>query len=203
MATEKQLQSNGRNAKRSTGPRSPEGKARSRLNSRKHGLTAKTLIIVGECADDFDQLRSDLMDGYDPQSALECELVERLVGILWRLRRVPSFEAAILDARHQQVWNQTNYLPEPEDHEKKREADEEEADWETSVDLGVALMEGRYGDALGKIGRYETTLMNAFTKTLQTLLLLQHDRANGNAEKAKLELIALPLRPDSSGAERT
>ena len=79
MATEKQLQSNGRNAKRSTGPRSPEGKARSRLNSRKHGLTAKTLIIVGECADDFDQLRSDLMDGYDPQSALECELVERLV----------------------------------------------------------------------------------------------------------------------------
>ena len=99
--------------------------------------------------------------------------------------------------------DQTNYLPEPEDHEKKREANEEEADWETSVDLGVALMEGRYGDALGKIGRYETTLMNAFTKTLQTLLLLQHDRANGNAQKAKLSLLRFPCGLTLSGAERT
>ena len=54
MATDKQLQANRRNAKKSTGPRSPEGKARSRLNSRKHGLTAKMLIIVGERPDDFD-----------------------------------------------------------------------------------------------------------------------------------------------------
>ena len=61
------------------------------------------LIIVGENADDFDQLRAELMDEYDPQSALETELVERLAGILWRLRRVPSFEAAILDTRHRQV----------------------------------------------------------------------------------------------------
>jgi hypothetical protein len=106
MATDKQLQANRRNAKKSTGPRSPEGKARSRLNSRKHGLTAKMLIIVGERPDDFDELRSDLMDEYDPQSALECELVERLAGILWRLRRVPFFEAAILDARHSQASTQ-------------------------------------------------------------------------------------------------
>ena len=58
------------------------------------------LIIVGENADDFDELRAELMDEHDPQSALECELVERLAGILWRLRRVPFFEAAILDSRH-------------------------------------------------------------------------------------------------------
>ncbi len=64
------------------------------------------LIILGEDADDFDQLRAELMDEHDPQSVLETELVERLAGILWRLRRVPSFEAAILDTRHQQVWNQ-------------------------------------------------------------------------------------------------
>jgi hypothetical protein len=59
------------------------------------------LIIVGENADDFDQLRAELMAEHDPQSVLETELVERLAGILWRLRRVPSFEAAILDTRHQ------------------------------------------------------------------------------------------------------
>ena len=54
--------------------------------------------------------RSDLMDAYDPQSALECELVERLAGILWRLRRVPFFEAAILDARHSQASTHLNYV---------------------------------------------------------------------------------------------
>ena len=43
------------------------------------------------------------MDDHDPQSALECELVERLAGILWRLRRVPFFEAAILEALDAEV----------------------------------------------------------------------------------------------------
>ena len=48
MASEKQLEANLANAQKSTGPRTNAGKARARLNSRKYGLTAKTLIIVGE-----------------------------------------------------------------------------------------------------------------------------------------------------------
>ena len=96
MASSKQLQANRVNAGKSTGPRTQVGKARSRLNSRKHGLTAKTLIIVGENAEDFEELRSALVEQYDPQSALEFELVERLAGILLRLRRVPFFEAGNL-----------------------------------------------------------------------------------------------------------
>ena len=58
MASNKQHEANRANAKNSTGPRTQKGKARSRLNSRKHGLAAKTLIIVGEHADDFDELRA-------------------------------------------------------------------------------------------------------------------------------------------------
>ena len=103
MATEKQLRANRVNARKSTGPRTQAGKARSRLNSRKHGLTAKMLIIAGENAGDFDELRAELLEEHNPQSALECELVERLAGILWCLRRVPFFEAAIIDARQAQV----------------------------------------------------------------------------------------------------
>ena len=61
MASNKQLEANRANARKSTGRRSRGGRARSRLNSRKHGLTANTLIIVGECADDFDQLRAELV----------------------------------------------------------------------------------------------------------------------------------------------
>jgi hypothetical protein len=98
MASRKQLEANRQNATRSTGPKTQAGKARSRLNSRKHGLTAKMIVIGGEDPAQFEELRAELMEQHDPQSVLECELVERLSGILWRLRRVPFFEAAILEA---------------------------------------------------------------------------------------------------------
>ena len=104
MASSKQqLEANRANAKKSTGPRSQGGKARSRLNSRKHGLTAKTLVIGDEDPAQFDKLRAEVMEQYDPQSALERELVERLSSLLWRLRRIPAFEAAIIDARRAEV----------------------------------------------------------------------------------------------------
>jgi hypothetical protein len=153
-------------------------------------LTAKTLITVGECADDFDQLRAELIDEHEPQSSLECELVERLAGILWRLRRVPFFEAAILDARHSQVWNG---LCEAERHDGEEQKDEETADWEKSVHFGKALIDdARYSDALGKLARHEATLMNAFTKTLQTLLLLQETRGDTKSDPVMIEAVALP-----------
>jgi hypothetical protein len=187
MASEKQVGANRANAKNSTGPRSEPGKARSRHNSRKHGLTAKTLIIVGEDADDFDQLRAELMDEHEPQSALECELVERLAGILWRLRRVPFFEATILDARHADVWVS------PREREQQDGEDEEAADWRASVHFGNALIDdARYSDALGKLARHDAMLMNAFTKTLQTLLLLQENRGIPRGEPVILEAVALP-----------
>ena len=107
MTSDRQINANRANAIKSTGPRSQGGKARSRLNSWKHGLSAKMLIIVGENARDFDQLRAALMDEHDPQSVLECEMVERLAGILWRLRRVPLFEAAILNLRHLRCGTRT------------------------------------------------------------------------------------------------
>jgi hypothetical protein len=191
MATDKQFQANRRNAKRSTGPRTLEGKARSRLNSRKHGLTAKMLIIVGECADDFDQLRGELLEGHDARTPLECELVERLAGILWRLRRVPFFEAAILDARHSQTSNYRDY--DETDEEEEKEEDEEEANWQASIRFGHALInDARYSDTLGKLTRHEAMLMNAFTKTLQMLLLLQDKRSNTESEPVMVEAVALP-----------
>ena len=41
-------------------------------------------------------MNAALIAGFRPQNALEHELVERIVSVLWRLRRVPAFEAALM-----------------------------------------------------------------------------------------------------------
>src|SRR5262245_40065400 len=135
MPSNQQRQANRNNARNSTGPRTPAGKAKSRLNSRKHGLTGRMLIIVGEAAEDFDKLRTELLEEHNPQSSLETELVERIAGIAWRLRRIPSFEAAILDARHATV--ESIYGP----REDTVGEEVEQADWAVSVQRGRTLIE--------------------------------------------------------------
>jgi hypothetical protein len=202
MATEKQLQANRANARKSTGPRTQAGKARSRLNSRKHGLTAKMLIIAGENADDFDELRAELLEEHNPQSSLECELVERLVGILWRLRRVPLFEAAIIDARQAHVadinmsWETMRSFTYQEGEDGDEDGAENMSKEEWSVQVGEALIQdGSNGDGLGKLARHETTLMNALTKTLQMLFLLQGSRGHTGGD-AVIKAVPLPAERD-------
>ena len=169
--SKQQLEANRANAKKSTGPKSQEGKARSSFNSRKHGLTAKTLVIGDEDPAEFDELRSELMEQYDPQSALEVELVERIAGLLWRLRRIPVFEAAIM--RRAEVDDPLKWL------ELKREGLTEEA-IKFRI-LGDALI--RHGvDTLGKLARHETTLMHAFIKTLQMLHFVQSTRSSNRGD---------------------
>jgi len=193
MASPKQREANRANARKSTGPTSQAGKARSRLNSRKHGLTATKLVIAGENPDDFDELRAELLEQHDPQSALEFELVERLSGLLWRLRRVPFFEAAIIDARHAQVLEDKPISRESHAAEEDEGQEEEEmSDWELSVQFGRALIkDGIWNDALGKLARHEATLMNAFTKTLQMLILLEGNRSDRGGDLVG-EAVALP-----------
>jgi len=46
MATAAQIEANRRNAQRSTGPKSDEGKDRVRRNALKHGMAARTVMPV-------------------------------------------------------------------------------------------------------------------------------------------------------------
>ena len=181
MASNNQLEANKANAQKSTGPRTQQGKARSRLNSRKHGLTAKMLVIAGEQADDFDELRTALTGEHDPQSALEYELVERLAVILWRLRRAPFFEATILAARQGHValsYGGEIELPQGVSAEEVR-----------ARYLGEALyFMAATTTYSGKLARYETTLMNALTRTLQLIQEIRGDKR----KPAVLEAVALP-----------
>ena len=59
--------------------------------------------------------------------------------------------------------------------------------------LGDALIQdGTYHDILGKLARHETTLMHAFTKTLQMLLLIQNNRSSNRGDALMIEPVTLP-----------
>jgi hypothetical protein len=89
------LQPTKKNARKSTGPRTPTGKARVSSNALKHGLTGKDIVLPNENALEFESFRKDLLASLVPQGDLEFMLAEKFVADAWRLRRVPKLEAAI------------------------------------------------------------------------------------------------------------
>src|SRR3954465_5993838 len=98
MTTFKQIEANRRNACRSTGPSTGEGKLRSRQNAIRHGLTAETVIGSLEDAEDYAAFEAAVIADYDAESAVQRELVLRLASILWRLRRSTAIESALFEA---------------------------------------------------------------------------------------------------------
>jgi len=102
MTTEAQIEANRANAQKSTGPRSPEGKAKVAQNALKHGLLAKQAVVVGEDTDDFDLLRDQLYAEWAPVGPTEARLVERLAGLFWRLQRAERFGTESFDVMYQQ-----------------------------------------------------------------------------------------------------
>src|SRR6185437_13819852 len=92
MTSFKQFEANRRNARKSTGPTTEEGKQRSRCNAVRHGLTAETVIGALEDAEDYKAFEAAVIADYDAQSAVAWELVLRLASLLWRLRRATIME---------------------------------------------------------------------------------------------------------------
>ncbi|MDR3619114.1 MAG: hypothetical protein P4L85_07165 [Paludisphaera borealis] len=98
MATDAQIQANRANAKRSSGPKTDDGKARSRLNALKHGLRASTVnpVLPHEDPAELEAKIQDWIDDYQPTNAIERELVSRAARISWSLDRAERYETALL-----------------------------------------------------------------------------------------------------------
>jgi hypothetical protein len=99
MTSFKQIDANRRNARKSTGPITEEGKQRSRCNAVRHGLTAETVIGALEDAEDYKAFEAAIIADYNVQSAVERELVLRLASLLWRLQAPPPWKPACSKSR--------------------------------------------------------------------------------------------------------
>jgi hypothetical protein len=161
MATKEQTRANKENAKRSSGPRTAAGKAKSSQNAFKHGLRAQATVLPDENLDDFEFLSSELEDQFQPQTAVEWNLLRQLADAEWRMRRVPCLEAALLAAKLNETVRYYGNFPE------RLPEDDAEADM---VLIGAAAeSDASGGDTFSKLSRYEARLSYRYFKALEHL----------------------------------
>ena len=117
MTTDKQRKANRENAKKSTGPRTPEGKTRSSQNGLKHGLLARDAVMADEDPADYDRLFQEFEHYLFPKNVLEFVLVRQITAAEWRLRRLDRLQAGFSThayagvTRSTKKWDPDTILP--------------------------------------------------------------------------------------------
>ena len=202
MTSDKQAQANRRNALKSTGPKTPEGKAAVRHNATKHGLLSQEVLLPEEDAAALEELGERLRAELQPVGELENLLVDRIIAAYWRLRRLGRVEAGIFawefygelaerarqEARaHEktgldQVFENTGLptviLNQRRHKEALSEAKEMEAvrDGETATLGRTFIRDANEANAFSKLSRYETAIERSLYKALHELQRLQAGR---------------------------
>jgi hypothetical protein len=113
MASEAQVLANRRNAEKSTGPRTEEGKAVVSQNAVKHGLLARQDVIGSEDRDEFELHRRQMMEELNPGGPVETMLAERIVSLSWRLKRAERIQSEALDCLLSQDLSGSGGDPDP------------------------------------------------------------------------------------------
>jgi hypothetical protein len=85
MTTFRQIEANRRNARKSTGPVTEEGKQSSRCNAVRHGLTAETVIGALEDAQDYQVFEAAIVADYWRVGG--CQSLRSTFGVVWRIEQ--------------------------------------------------------------------------------------------------------------------
>ncbi|MGA2578502.1 MAG: hypothetical protein ABSH24_21015 [Bryobacteraceae bacterium] len=190
MATTAQTNANRENAKKSTGPRTPQGKTVSSRNSLVHGMTSGKFLPPDADPQEFFQLLDQFRARFQPFDEVEDALVERLVAAEFKMRSVRYMDAGLF---HYQA--ETNPMPEQFNKAGR------------SNPLAWAFHgDSAYYNSFSKLMRYEGFLQREFSRALRDLSMLQADRRARLAEaeseaKTEAETAAPPHDEGAAGAE--
>ena len=173
MTTNAQIKANRNNAKKSTGPRTEEGKNRAAKNALKHGLLARDTVLPGENPADFDSQLSALEADIQPANSLEFELVRQIADSQWRMRRLTRLETGFLAAA----------LDETRRYMEKRRPDELRPgyDGETLL-LGSAMLDRT--QAFVHLARYDGHLSRRFFRAVKQLADLRRDESKARQARS-------------------
>ncbi len=190
--SKKQLRANRQNAKKSTGPKSVEGKQIVRHNSVTYGLYTQDTIInspnLKENKEEYDQLLNSLLDEFQPQTGFQLHLVHKIANSLWRSRRAIRAETA-------EITNQVDDVDDEYDFRKNyrlmiRKADgtvtwkdRSPEDVRRIRSLEIARQSIPDEESSFKILRYEMRLDRQLARAYKLLCHLQ-DRQNRNQTNA-------------------
>jgi hypothetical protein len=155
MSSQIRIDSARANGAKSHGPATPEGRARSRAARLTHGLTSDQLLIEGESEEQFNALREEYLDEYQPQTRSRFDLVDQLVAARWRHNRVLALQTALID---RQIHHQ-----EPE---IRREYDVCDGETRAAIAYQHLIEEG---SALESFNRHETRLSAELRRTMKQL----------------------------------
>src|ERR1043166_8252781 len=103
MVSERKRTANRKNAQKSTGPKSKEGKDRSSQNARTHGLFCHALLLPHDDKTIFHTMRDSYLLALKPQNLPELQLVDQIFSSIWRLRRVQEAESALHSQSREKV----------------------------------------------------------------------------------------------------
>jgi hypothetical protein len=199
MTSFRQIEANRRNALKSTGPKTYNGKRASRRNALRHGLTAETVIEGLEDTEDYRAFEAAIISDYDAQTAVKRELVLRLASLLWRMRRAISIETDLFQIQVEILRDRKNEFRQKQHHmsdgtdrdvgkpgidndtQEQPDPRHEQVDsWNESaawVPRAITYCFLRLGNvdngAFERLGRYNALL---WRQAAQTLLLLQSTR---------------------------
>lgn len=207
MPSEKQLLANRKNAQKSTGPKSLEGKALVSQNALKHGILSKELILPWEKTTDFESLELEINEYFRPLGAMEKLLVDRLTALTWRLKRIGQIETGLYSRnRYETLVNEaTQHLQNCTITQKQKILEEIDGKlnpriirhedlhqrsldkileyspkiWEETPFLAKNFVDG--SEAIEKLWKYERHIENSLYKTLREIESLQSKRHHKQA----------------------
>jgi hypothetical protein len=199
MTSIRQIEANRRNSLKSTGPKTDDGKRHASQNAVRHGLTAETVIVPMEDADDYGAFEQAVTADYDAETAVERELVLRLASLLWRLRRATSIETGLLQIEEEPSQTQSPGLTvarlvRPGDEPtgvQSAHGLNDPRDAQASFDVGVDMawrflrLADLDNGVFERLGRYESALWRQARQTLFALEGLRWRTSNASRRRAQ------------------
>jgi hypothetical protein len=97
--SQKQIDANQRNAQKSTGPRTNEGKAKSAMNSIKYGIYSEKYLIKDESPIEFQNYRKKMLKCLNPTNFLLLDMATHIISNGWEYQRHSLLQSKILNTR--------------------------------------------------------------------------------------------------------
>jgi hypothetical protein len=190
MISEKQLAANRRNAQRSTGPKTEDGKRVAALNARRHNLTGQVTAMTGADRMMHDAFSASIVESLAPEGAMETQIAQRIATDSWRLNRISAVEDNLFALGHNARSDETE-TDDPEIH----------------AALTAAKVFKEESKQLQLLTLYEQRLNRNIQKNLAILQALQAARqAKREAEMKEAkkllqlsEMKGLPYQPSKDG----